>query len=337
MKSILNQYDEEFINNIQQILNNSQVSIIEYDNQYYISDVSLESEGFDTWQEMTFHFIHELQTQETKKYVYNPLQENKIYRAIMNLYHPQISDWMILRLNELFCEDHHFQTYAIKTLIQFNQFDLSLELIKKGCNYFKKVDAKIDLDNPIIDKIFSIKNLLKQYPQRKSDLIEAFSEHIKNSTIDITQVGLILVYSTLFGHDNIDEFLAKHNQPKLSPLCINENRVQLVSFQVNLMTLLSNACQIDMLELIARKMTEKKLNFPSFYILKTQDYLSTICVEEQNMGDSLKVQTLFNELVSMRYSLKTDDNDLILESIVEKINLNYSINDQKITHKKAKI
>lgn len=296
-------------------------------------------------QDMIDSFIDDL-IHDKKTYFYGMSLIGKDLNYMRQILKPltnnNLSQWLIVRMNHLIDDKGKTHFYLIDQFIQQKNIDIVLELFNKSLIYGENEFGALE-SSEIYTTINYFRDLLHQFENRSHDIFQIFVKHIQQSKMDKSELRLFSLYKEVFGKQYLNEFIQSFNLATIKPLCMIGQKNALSILEINLNSLVLSDLSVMNIKAISNILSQQDNNlFPKFYILNTpnQEVLN-LAIETVHYQSELKVQTLLELLVSIKYNYYQDSINnheqlmLLTTQVNEQINLECLISENDSVIKKG--
>lgn len=245
------------------------------------------------------------------------------------------SSTLKLRLLDLFEQPPYFFKKMLMSSGINNDSAMMMELLKKGQNYG---EIKHRYDEAISQTCNCYKWLIEDKKFTTKQVAYSFSQHLKNSTIIISEVNLINLFSSLFSEEYLP-ILFNTLEIKKEELITQVKEQSYLEVNLSLKTLASaKLSKVDIEKVIAYLSSQKDLDFPSMSFIQENEGYIHLLIKKENSHSEAKVRMFFDRLVSSHYNYNSDEkNDFsMLTGIIQQINEFIQLDNALVSNEKKK-
>lgn len=291
-----------------------------------------------SWIEMQEQFFNALVNQDnTYQFAFHRKQNGSIDKPFDDIYDAKASPWLVARMLALLDKS----TFTLQVLLEDSLYafniDVVSECLKQKFDYkhVNKISGK-HYYNQFEQVCSLIKEISKQNNTYQEELSSAFIDNIVASNLPnhIPKSYLLSEYNKVFNGVNISKLLKVLNIKTLDSAINQDEEIVLTTFKINYTVALSKNFNVSNIDKLIKHFPYQEISFPKFHLLASNVEHVTIAVENTEPHAKKLVLSLFDLLIENQYSVSEDkkNNFTILNTIVQKIKLNVSI-ENKETHK----
>jgi hypothetical protein len=312
----LTEQDKHYVSHIKAVLECSSLNVSKIKNVFMIEDGSTDFDMSSLYSLRQALADDLLNGTSSHKYRISPFSFY-LTDIIKMIYSHQTSYEFIIHFFKLFYQgkiDRQYQT-VIDNALNDNNLAVCLAILKLPVNHEDKFES--------IHLIFE--KLLLNFIHQEEEIHQTFIEHMRiNFKAD--DISLIHEYKRLFKTHNVSLFLEALKKEQSAPLFPTHSYSNLSVCILDKKHLITH---IDTYWIngISRRIEEKMIDFPQFYMIREKSDHFLMGVEQSEDKALEKFQTLVYYLIEQQYDYTKDHHESYATflSIVEKVKLEFSM------------